>query len=263
MKLAILSVALLSACTSLGPMPATTGVSAVPIGRPGAQAQLGTMPGFYASQAAQNEAKGTPIQHLSALFDPDRWLPVKGAVVGFRVFGKDGDTPGEPYLGYRRHVSDRIAVGGVAFGSSNRSESRLASYHGVRVGAEGAVDAELWAPARWFSIHAQAAGSLTRILASGTYCVDDVGLAKDCNEEDPTMNQMISGKTVGVYPAATGTLALELGSGSGVFDTARLAFLGGLGRMPLVERGDESGTGTYFTIGASLTVGVGFADGTK
>jgi hypothetical protein len=259
MKLAI-AVVILSACTSLGPMPATTGLSAVPIGRPGAQAQLGTMPGFYASQAAQNEAKGAPIQHLSALFDPDHWLPVKGVVIGARIFGQGGDTPGEPYVGYRRKMSETVSVGGVAFGSSKRSESNLATYHGVRAGAEGAIDAELWAPRTWLSVHAQAAGSITRILASGSYCVDDQGVAKDCNMENPDMNTTVNGRTVGVYPAATGTLALELGAKSGLFDSARLALLGGAGRMPLVLAGDESATGTYFTIGASLTLGVGFAE---
>jgi hypothetical protein len=263
MKLAIVVAVFLGACTTLGPMPATTGISAVPLGRPGAQAQLGSMPGFYASQAAKNEAKGAPIQHLSALFDPDRWLPVKAIVIGARVFGQDGDTPGEPYVGYRSKVNDRVAVGAVAFGSSKRSESRLASYHGVRAGAEGAVDAELWAPSHWFSVHAQAAASITRILASGTYCVDVEGIAKDCDEMDPSTNVMASGKTTGVYPAATGTLALELGSRSGLFDSARLALLGGMGRMPLVEGGTENGTGTYYTLGASLTLGVAFADGAQ
>jgi hypothetical protein len=244
-------------------MPATTGLSAVPLGRPGAQAQLGVMPGFYASQSARSNTNGAPIQHLSALVDPDRWLPVKGVVIGARVFGQDGDTPGEPYLGYRTQVSDRVAVGAVAFGSSKRAESRLASYHGVRAGAEGAVDAELWAPSHWFSMHAQASASLTRILASGTYCVDSDGLAKDCDEMNPAGNLMVAGKTTGVYPAATGTLALELGGKRGVFDSARLALLGAMGRMPLVENGAESGTGTYYTLGASLTLGVGFADGAK
>ncbi len=263
MKLGIILVAFLSACTSLGPMPATTGISAVPLGRPGAQAQLGTMPGFYASQSAQNEARGTSIQALSALFDPDHWLPVKGVLIGARIFGQSGDTPGEPYVGYRSKVNDRVSVGAVAFGSSKRSENRLASYHGVRAGAEGAVDAELWAPTRWFSVHAQAAASLTRILASGTYCVDGQGIAKDCDEMNPSTNVMVTGKTTGVYPAATGTLALELGSRSGLFDSARLALLGSMGRMPLVENGAESGSGTYYTLGASLTLGVGFADGAQ
>jgi hypothetical protein len=260
MKLAIVAV-VLGACTSLGPMPATTGMSAVPLGRPGAQAQLGTMPGFYASQSAQNEAKGAPIQHLSALIDPDHWLPVKGVVIGARIFGQSGDTPGEPYVGYRRKVSEAVSVGGVAFGSSKRSENNLATYHGVRAGAEGAIDAALWEPKSWMSVHAQAAGSITRILASGTYCVDDQGIAKDCDMMNPDANTTVNGKTVGVYPAATGTLAVELGGKHGLFDSARFAVLGGVGRMPLVQSGDESATGTYFTLGASLTLGVGFAEG--
>ena len=39
-------------------MPATTGISAIPAGRPGAELQAGFAPGFYLSQAAADRARG-------------------------------------------------------------------------------------------------------------------------------------------------------------------------------------------------------------
>jgi hypothetical protein len=251
---------LLAACTTLGPMPATTGISAVPMGRPGLEGQIGPVPGFFASRAAQNRSEGAPIMALSTLVDLDRWVGVKGLIAGGRLFGQEGDTPGEPYVGYRARTSEKVAVGGVAFGSSKRSESKLANYHGVRLGAEAAVDYEAWAPTRWLRLHAQGAVSLTRILASGNYCVDPMGVAKDCNVEDPTQNTMIDGKTTGVYPAGTGTVALDVGARRGIFDHARLALLGAVGAMPLVVDGMKTETASYFTLGLTLTVGLGLAE---
>lgn len=248
----------ISGCTTLGPMPATTGISATPIARPGAQATLGAVPGFYASQSAQNEAKGAPIKQLSLLLDPNHWLPVKGLIFGGRIFGESGDTPGEPYLGYRRHIVKRVSFGAIVFGSTKRSESKLATYHGFRLGGEAMVEADVWEPKSWLRVRLQGAASITRILASGAYCVDDAGVARDCNEDDPSMNQMIAGKTVGAYPAGTATLSLDVGKHDGFLDGAQLAVMSSVGRMPLVLAGQESGTGTYFTLGLSLTVAVGF-----
>jgi len=69
------------ACTQLGPMPATTGITAMPVGRTALQAQVGVVPGFYGSQSAQNEAKGAPIKHASLLLEPGRALGVPGLPV--------------------------------------------------------------------------------------------------------------------------------------------------------------------------------------
>ncbi len=259
-KLAVLvALGILPACTTLGPMPATTGVTAVPLGRPGVQAQVGVVPGFYASQSAQNESKGAPIQHLSGLVDFDRWLPVKGVIVGARIFGQSGDTPGEPYIGYRKQLGN-VSVAGVGFGSSKRTTDKLASYHGFRLGAEGVADAVLYQPRPWIGLHAQAAASVTRITASGNYCVDTMGIAVDCDEDKPATNVMISGKDSGVYPAATGQLAIDIGPHHGFFDSARLALLGGVGTMPLIVDGKKQNTGTYFTLGLTLSVGLGLGE---
>ena len=127
MKHVVAALLLLSACTTLGPNPATTGVSAVPAGRPSVDGQIGTVPAFYASQSAQNDAKGAAVPQLGAIVEPDRWLKLPGLVVGGRIYGNSGDTLGEPYIGYRMHTDDRLSVGIGAYGSAKRSTKKLAS----------------------------------------------------------------------------------------------------------------------------------------
>lgn len=237
-------------------MPATTGVSAVPMGRPGGEAQLGPVPGFFLSSSAHAEAKGTPIMQLSALVEPDRWLHVPGLLVGARVFGPSGDSPGEPYLGYRRKLWDGVSFAGVMYGTSKRSTQKLASYHATRFGGEAALDAQLW-EGEWVGLHVQGAVAATRIFASGTYCVDVMGIAKDCDEMNPTMNTMVDGKQTGVYPAGTGSIALDFAKGrDGFFDGARLALMFATGEMPMLKDGVKTGNDVYAAGGLTLTLGI-------
>lgn len=247
---------LLTGCTTLGPMPATTGVSAVPIGRPGAELQVGPVPGFYLSSSAHAEGQGASIMQASAMIEPDRWLKLPGLVLGARLYGKDGDTPGEPYLGYRRLVREGIALAGGVFGTSKRSEERLASYHATRIGGELALDAQLW-ESEWFGLHLQAAATATRIEADGQYCVDAMGVAVDCDVDNPASNTMIDGKQTGVYPAATGTIALDFAKGrDGVFDGARLGFMLAMGSMPTLVDGEKTGSELFTAAGLTLTLGI-------
>jgi hypothetical protein len=237
-------------------MPATTGVSAVPIARPGGEAQLGPVPGFYLSSSAKAKAEGVPIMQASALIEPDRWLRIPGLVLGARLFGQEGDTPGEPYVGYRRQVSDGVSLLGGLYGTSKSSSSKLASYKASRFGGEAAVDARLW-EGEWFGLHLQGAVTATRIAASGEYCVDAMGYAKDCNVENPAMNTMINGEQKGVYPAGTGTLALDFAKGrDGFFDGARLALLIATGSMPVLRDGAKTGNEVYTAGGLTLTLGI-------
>ena len=237
-------------------MPATTGVSAVPINRPGGEVQLGPVPGFFLSSSAHAESKGTPIMQASAIVEPDRWLHVPGLVLGARLFGQSGDTPGEPYIGYRRKLREDLSIGGGVYGTSKRSTAKLASYHATRVGGELALDAQLL-ESEWFGFHLQGAVAATHINASGEYCVDMMGIAKDCDVENPAMNTMIDGKQSGVYPAATGSLALDFAKGrDGMFDGARLALLIATGSMPMLANGEKTGTETYASLGLTLTLGI-------
>lgn len=248
----------LTACTSLGPMPATTGVSAIPLGRPGVEGAIGVVPGFMASQAAQDKAGSVAINNASFLLDVDRWLPAKGLLIGGRIFGKDGDTPFEPTIGYRRRLIDAVAIGVVGFGSTKRRDTQAATYHGVRLGGEAMADVKLYSPNEYVQLHAQGAVSVTHILASGVYCIDPAtGAGEDC-KQDTTQNTVISGKFVGVYPAATATLSVDVGGKrEGVFNSIRLSLLGSAGQMPLVMFGAEHDTGMYYQLGASISVGVG------
>jgi hypothetical protein len=248
---------LVPACTTLGPMPATTGVAAIPSGRPGFEAQAGAIPAFYLSRSAQDKSGGGPTVALSALVEPDRWIGVPGLIAGVRLFGQDQDTPGEPYLGYRKQMGD-ISFAGIVYGTAKRSTRNLASYHATRFGAEVAGDAQMWTPASWFSLHAQAALAATRIHASGNYCVDAMGIAKDCDLMTQSNNTMIDGALSGVFAAGTLTLGADFGRGStGMFHHARVALLGTMGQMPLVRNGAQEATDFYASIGLTLTLGLG------
>src|SRR4051794_10083237 len=92
----------LSACTTLGPMPATTGISAVAANRPTIEATAGSVPAFYLSQAAEDEAKGEHTETASIVIEPDRWFGTHGLIAGVRAFGQGTDTVTEPFVGVRR-----------------------------------------------------------------------------------------------------------------------------------------------------------------
>jgi hypothetical protein len=256
MRVAI-AVLVLSACTTLGPMPATTGVSAIPAQRPGFEAQLGAIPSFYLSRAAQDKSGGGPVLAFSTLFEPDRWLDLPGLLVGARLFGQSGDTPGEPYVGYRKQV-DQLSLAAIVYGTGKRSTSKLASYHATRAGIELAADVPIWSPADWFALHAQASLAATRIKASGSYCVDVMGIAVDCDTMDQTKNTMIEGSVEGYFPAGTLTLGFDFGRRStGVFHSSRVAIIGTTGQMPLLKNGAQVATDFYASIGLTMTVGLG------
>src|SRR5665647_2649801 len=96
---------LLTACTMLGPMPATTGVSALPAERPGGEVQAAVMPVFFLSDATQQDkAPPRADPQLSALFEPDRLFGTKGLILGLRTWGEEGATPVEPMIGLRRKL---------------------------------------------------------------------------------------------------------------------------------------------------------------
>lgn len=258
MKAVITTLAIaFSACTTLGPMPATTGVSALPTGRPGIEAQGGFVPAYFLSKSVQDKAGGAVTSQLSALIEPDRLLGIPGLILGARLFGQGGDTPGEPYVGYRKKLDDDIAVAGIVYGTSKQSSSHLASYHATRVGGEAAIDAQLWAPAPWIGVHAQGAVSATSLSASGTYCVDAMGVAMDCDVQTPANNTMVDGTINGVFPAATATLALDVHRATGTFHGGRLAAMAAAGQMPLVANGTQQGNGSYYSLGLLLTLAVG------
>jgi len=252
MKLAILALSM-AACTTLGPMPATTGISAIPQGRTGAEVQGGLVPGFHLSSGVQHDTNGDALKQVSALFDLAAIAP--GLLVGARAFGDDGDTIIEPYLGYRVKVSDLISVGGVAFGTANRGGDNGASYFATRVGAEVVADAELFSIADNVKVHAQLAGGATRIAVRGTYCTDGM-YGVDC--DDNASDQLVTSHTSGVYPSGTAQLSLDFGRRPhGEIHDVSLAFLLSAGSMPKVESGKQIDAAGYTSAGLLLSIGLG------
>jgi len=109
----------------------------------------------------------------------------------------------------------------------------------------------------WFGFHLQGAVSATRIDANGSYCVDAMGIATDCNVDDPAMNTMIDAEQSGIYPAGTATLALDFAKRrDGVFDGARIALMLATGTMPVLENGQPNGNELYAAAGLTLTLGI-------
>ena len=104
---------LLAACTTLGPMPATTGISALPAQRPSGEVQAAMMPVFFLSDTTRAEAPGPKASpQLSAVFEPDSLLGTKGLILGARTWGEGGDSPVEPMIGLRRKLDDHFAIAG-------------------------------------------------------------------------------------------------------------------------------------------------------
>ena len=244
------------ACTSLGPMPATTGVSAVPVGRAGAELQAGLVPMFRLSDAASTEDRnGRVTPQLLSLIEPDR-LFVPGLIAGLRGWGEDHDTIAEPFIGYRRRLDARRSGGVVVYGTLARANQNGASYAAKRLGAEAMFDAELVRWAGWLSLHAQAAAQLTALVAGGTYCVDPAGVAIDCSDTEP--NVEVDGKLAGLYPAATGGLSIDLlRRSTSPFHGVRLGLLGAVGRMPNLRGGRQRTGDSYASAGLTLTIGFG------
>lgn len=238
-------------------MPATTGVAALPSGRPGVEAQVGFVPSYHLSSSA-SKPRGSAVGQAGLLVEPDRWLGVPGLVVGARLFGDGEDTPLEPLVGYRRAMDEQFAVAVIGYATSKRAASRGADYHAFRAGAEVAADGQIASLGRWLSLHGQAAVAVTRLVASGSYCVNAEGIGKDCTDDDQIGDMTATGRLRGVYPSATGTFTLDMGRASrGRFHSARLALMLAAGQMPSAVGGVQQGSHTYFSLGATLTVALG------
>jgi hypothetical protein len=256
--LVVLTAICATGCTTLGPMPATTGISAVPSGRPGIEAQVGIVPGYFLSEATQEPShRGEPIGQLLALVEPDR-LGTPGLIIGARDWARDGDGAFEPFLGYRHRLDDDLALALIGYGTVMRAAERGASYRAIRVGGELAVDARLLAPTTWLALHGQAAAAATYLDAHGSYCAGTTGLGVDCSEDGSA--RVIDGTIRGVFAAATATLALDFGRRpAGSFHSFRLALLGTAGVMPQVRDGRETDGVHYVALGLTLTLGLGSA----
>jgi hypothetical protein len=256
-----LAAALLSGCTALGPMAATTGMTSIPAARPSLEGSVGVVPGHYLSAGVQAEPKGASIGQAAILVEPDSIIHVPGLIVGGRYIGSStsGGYP-EPMIGYRTYLGDDhmfavSAVGYATHGSGSRSNASYSATHG---GAEAGVDFRVTPEYAWFELHLAAAASLTGISAKGTYCIDaDYRYGIDCPNPPEARTDASAG---GFYPSAIGTIAIDIGRRlKGEFHGGRIALMGGGGTMPRVVGGEQQSAKPYASAGLSLTVGFGEA----
>lgn len=249
----------LAACTTLGPMPATTGISAVPAGRPGGELQGAIVPSSRLSTAARGDDRnGDTLPQLAGLFEPDRLLGIPGLIVGARMFGEDSDFGFEPMLGYRTQRG-ALALAGVVYGTKLGAEQNGASYDATRLGGELAVDARVASLGPLAAVHVQGAVSATFLSASGTYCVEDDGDGRDCDENTPI--RMVDAELSGVYTAGALTVALDLGrTPTGIFHGLRFAGTIAAGHMPRLIDGRQVWGDPYASFGITLAVGLGAAN---
>lgn len=259
MRTLILSLLAATACTTLGPTPATTGVSAVPVGRPGVELQAGVMPAFYLSDAANDgngDSSGTAQLH--AIIEPDRILGTKGLILGARKWGEDGDSPIEPMIGYRRRLDNAFSIAGVVYGGHADGAQSGASYEATRFGGELAIDAGIQSRWSWLSGHLMASLSATYLDATGEYCVNGNGVAIDCDDD----SRRVDGAVEGIYTAATAGVALDIARRPhGSVQSVRLFLLGAIGMMPSLRDGMQMPSNNgYFSIGTGLSIGFGSPD---
>lgn len=259
MRTMILATLALTACTTLGPTPATTGVSAVPVGRPGVEVQAGIMPAFYLSDAANDgEGDQSATAQVHAIIEPDRILGTKGLILGARKWGEDGDAPIEPMIGYRRRLDSAFSIAGVVYGGYAYGESSGASYEATRFGGELAIDAGIQSRWSWLSAHMMASLSATYLDATGEYCVNSNGVAIDCEDE----SRRVDGAVEGIYTAATAGMALDLARRPhGSVQSIRLFLLGAIGVMPSLRDGMQMPSNNgYYSIGLGMSFGFGSPD---
>jgi len=260
-RFASLYVCFLSACsfgcTTLGPMPGMTAVSAVPQQHPDAEVQLARVPGYHLSSATQEDAHGSTMDQLSLLFEPNDWIGVQGLGAGARFVGSEDDGHLEPMLRYRRFLDDdeRIAFAVTGFGTHASGADKGASYTLNRGGAEFTLDTRVTPKNSWFELHLLGGSGLIALFADGDYCADSEGFGVECGEG-------VSGSTHGEVNDVFPTFFVGLGLDGArhldsAFHSARLAgWLGG-GFMPVVQNGELEEKRGWAAAGLGLTLGFG------
>ncbi|MFO0564920.1 MAG: hypothetical protein U0263_04610 [Polyangiaceae bacterium] len=251
--------ALLSGCTTLGPMPAITGQSVVPTPRPGVEAQVAGVPGYYLSDSVKSEGKGTTVAQAAVMAEPGELIGLPGLSVGGRFVGDDenGGYP-EPMLRYRRGLDDRgvFSAGVLAHGGYGHGSASGASYEATSGGLEAAVDARVTPESQWLEVHFTGSLGLSGLDANGDYCLDANGRwGVDCDELSTNRTHA---KASGFYPSVAGAIALDIARHlHGVMHGGRVALHGAVGRMPRVESAEQKDDKTYTAVGLSLTLGLG------
>ncbi|MBK8998917.1 MAG: hypothetical protein IPM35_24610 [Myxococcales bacterium] len=242
-------------------MPAITAQSVVPTPRPGVEAQIAAVPGYYLSESVQEDANGTAMGQAAVMFEPGELIGAPGLAIGGRYVGdkENGGYP-EPMLRYRRYVdpNEVFALGGVIHGGYGHGSASRASYEATRGGAELGFDLRTTPRSQWIEVHFAGSVGVTGLDASGDYCLDTSGRwGVDCPDE-PDPVTLTHATASGFYPSASGAIALDLARHlSGVLHGGRIALHGAVGRMPRVEGGEQISGETYTAAGLSVTLGLG------
>lgn len=248
-----------SSCTTLGPMPATTGISMVPAARPEVELRAGATPGYYLSSAVSEEAKSAVLQDLAAVLEPDRLLGVPGLFVAGRYAGTSGAGAAvEPALGYRAALGEtqRLSLGVVGFGTHASGAEKQASFSATRAGLEAGGDLRLTRKSEWLELHVNASAAVTGLSARGSYCTDSVGrYGVDCPDDTPATTDA---RVSGLYPSLSTGLGLELGRHRAwIFHGMRLGVGASGGTMPRVIAGEQRSPRLFGAAGLSLSVAFG------
>ncbi len=252
-------VLLWSGCTTLGPMPATTGISLAPAGRPEVELRAGLTPGYYLSSAAAEQAQGASMQDLAAVLEPDRLLGVEGLFVAGRYAGTPSQGAAvEPAVGYRAGLGEAspVSVGVVGYGTHANGAQKGASFSATRGGLEAGGDLRLTPKSDWLELHLNASAALTGLSAHGHYCIDAAGdFGVDCPDG---VEASTSADVAGVYPSASGGLALDLlRHRASVFHGVRLALDASGGTMPRLIAAEQRSARLYGAAGFSIGVAFG------
>jgi hypothetical protein len=258
-RIFVVAAAFLGGCTALGPMAATTGVAAVPAGRPSIEGTIGVMPGHYLSAGVHETPKGAGIGQGAIMIEPDSIVRVPGLLVGGRYVGSStsGGYP-EPMVGYRSYLGSGnwLAVSAIGYATHGSGTNNDASYSATRGGAEAGIDLRVTPEFAWFELHLAASASLTGVSARGSYCLDtNRRYGVDCPDSPDARADASAG---GIYPSGVGSIAIDVGRRlNGEFHGGRIALLGGGGTMPRVVGGQQEGAKPYAAAGLSLTVAFG------
>ena len=257
---ALLAVAL-GACTTLGPMPATTGIAMAPAGRPEVEVRGGYVPGYFLSSAVREDASGAPLSEVGAVVEPDRLLHLPGVFVGARYAGSpDQGAALEPTLGYRLALGAerQLGLGAVAYGTHASGSDKRASFEATRAGLEAGADYRLTPRYEYVELHVNASAALTGLTASGHYCSDAAGkYATDCATDESAVTNT-SARAFGLYPSVGAGLSLDFARHlDSAVHGVRLGLSASGGTMPSVVAGEQASPRTYAAAGANLSVAFG------
>ena len=246
-------------CTQLGPMPATTAISNVPSGRPGAELTVGSVPGYFVSGGTQDDPDSASMPQASLTFEPDRLIGVPGVYAGVRgVGGNDSDSYAEPLLGYRLRLDRerRFSAGAAVFATGASDDQKGASYSMIRGGAERGGDVRITPESDYAELHLSLGGSLVGLDADGEYCLDsNERYGVDCPDGERVLTAASLG---GWYPALNTGVSLDFGRQlTGAFHGGRLAFLFSAGTQPRLIAAEQVDPLAYTAFGLALSLGFG------